>query len=151
MAGVAEDAKPPAAEEFRRTMAEVRLGANLDVALEALGKRVGVIDFDWTILAIQIQREVGGNLAEILEIISETIRSRERLHREIKALTAEGRLSGMVLGLMPVAMAALLYTRSPDYLEPLYTTSKGLVMVAVSTVLMGLGFLWMRKIVKIEV
>lgn len=151
MAGVAEDAKPPASEEFRRTMAEVRLGANLDNALEALGKRVGVIDFDWTILAIQIQREVGGNLAEILEIISETIRARERLHREIKALTAEGRLSGLVLGMMPVAMAALLFARSPDYLEPLYKTSKGLTMVGVSVVLMALGFLWMRKIVKIEV
>ena len=132
-------------------MAEVRLGANLDNALEALGKRVGILDFDWTILAIQIQREVGGNLAEILEIISETIRARERLHREITALTAEGRLSGLILGLMPVAMAGLLFMKSPTYLEPLYKTSKGLTMVGVSVVLMALGFLWMRKIVKIEV
>jgi tight adherence protein B len=151
MAAVGEDAKPPAAEEFRRTMAEVRLGANLDDALEALGRRIGVLDFDWTILAIQIQREVGGNLAEILEIISETIRERDRLGREIKALTAEGRMSGMVLGLLPVAMALLLYTRSPDYLEPLYTTSKGLKMLAVTGALMIVGFFWMKKIVKIEV
>lgn len=151
MAAVGEDAKPPASEEFRRTMAEVRLGANLDDALEALGRRIGVVDFDWTILAIQIQREVGGNLAEILEIISETIRERDRLGREIKALTAEGRMSGMVLGLLPVAMALLLYMRSPDYLEPLYTTSRGLTMLAVTGVLMIAGFFWMRKIVKIEV
>ena len=151
LAAVGEDAKPPAAEEFRRTMAEVRLGANLDNALEALGKRVGVVDFDWTILAIQIQREVGGNLSEILEIISETIREREKLQREIKALTAEGRMSGMVLGLLPIAMAFLLFMRSPDYLRPLYTTSKGLTMIGVSGVLMLLGFVWMRKIVKIEV
>jgi tight adherence protein B len=151
MAAVSEDARPPASEEFRRTMAEVRLGANLDDALEALGSRIGVLDFDWTILAIQIQREVGGNLAEILEIISETIRERERLHGEIKALTAEGRLSGYVLGGLPIAMALLLYMRSPDYLEPLYTTSKGLTMLAVTGVLMVLGFFWMRKIVKIEV
>jgi tight adherence protein B len=151
MAAVSEDAKPPASEEFRRTMAEVRLGANLDDALEALGRRIGVVDFDWTILAIQIQREVGGNLAEILEIISETIRERERLHGEIKALTAEGRLSGYVLGGLPIAMALLLFTRSPDYLEPLYTTSKGLTMLGVTGVLMIVGFFWMRKIVKIEV
>lgn len=151
MAAVGEDAKPPASEEFRRTMAEVRLGANLDDAFEALGRRIGVLDFDWTILAIQIQREVGGNLAEILEIISETIRERDRLGREIKALTAEGRMSGMVLGLLPVAMALLLYMRSPDYLEPLYTTSRGLTMLAVTGALMIAGFFWMRKIVKIEV
>jgi tight adherence protein B len=132
-------------------MAEVRLGANLDDALEALGKRIGVLDFDWTILAIQIQREVGGNLAEILEIISETIREREKLQREIKALTAEGRMSGMVLGLLPVAMALLLFMRSPDYLRPLYTTSKGLTMIGFSSVMMILGFFWMKKIVKIEV
>jgi tight adherence protein B len=151
MAAVGEDAKPPASQEFRRTMAEVRLGANLDDALEALGKRIGVLDFDWTILAIQIQREVGGNLAEILEIISETIREREKLQREIKALTAEGRMSGMVLGLLPVAMALLLFMRSPDYLRPLYTTSKGLTMIGFSSVMMILGFFWMKKIVKIEV
>jgi tight adherence protein B len=151
MAAVSEDAKPPASDEFRRTMAEVRLGANLDDALEALGKRIGVVDFDWTILAIQIQREVGGNLAEILEIISETIRERERLHGEIKALTAEGRMSGYVLGLLPVAMALLLFLRSPDYLEPLYTTSTGLMMLGVTGALMVAGFFWMRKIVKIEV
>ena len=151
MSAVAEDAKPPASVEFRRTMAEVRLGANLDDALEALGRRIGVVDFDWTILAIQIQREVGGNLAEILEIISETIRERDRLHREIRALTAEGRLSGMVLGLLPVAMGLLLFMRSPDYLEPLYTTSKGLTMLAVTGALMIAGFFWMKKIVKIEV
>ena len=151
MSAVAKDAKPPASEEFKRTMAEVRLGAGLDDALQALSKRVRLVDFEWTILAIQIQREVGGNLSEILEIISETIRERDKLRREIKALTAEGRMSGWVLGLMPIGMAAFLWSKSPEYLEPLYTTGTGWKMMGVSAALMVLGVFWMRKIIKIEV
>ena len=151
MSAVAEDAKPPASDEFRRTMAEIRLGATLDDSLQALAKRVNFVDFDWTILAIQIQREVGGNLAEILEIISETIRERDRLRREIKTLTAEGRISGIVLGILPIAMAAMLATTSPEYLRPLYTTTTGWMMIGVSGALMGVGVLWMRKIIRIEV
>jgi tight adherence protein B len=148
---VGKDVKPPAADEFRRTMAEVRLGAPLDAALQALARRIGIVDFEWTVLAIQIQREVGGNLAEILEIISHTIRERERVHRQIRTLTAEGRLSGWVLGILPFAMALLISLRSPGYLEPLYTTGTGLVMVAIAVFMMIVGAFWMRKIVKIEV
>lgn len=151
MNAVAEDAKAPSSEEFRRTMTEVRLGASLDDALDALAKRVGLVDFDWTILAIQIQREVGGNLSEILEIISETIREREKLRRDIKALTAEGRMSAWVLGLLPIGMALLLFMKSPDYLVPLYTTSTGWMLIGVSVALMLVGVFWMRKIIKIEV
>jgi tight adherence protein B len=151
VATVGEDAKPPASEEFRRTMAEVRLGASLDDALKALARRIGILDFEWSVLAIQIQREVGGNLAEILEIISQTIRERERLRRQLRTLTAEGRLSGWVLGLLPFAMAGLLLIRAPDYLAPLYETPLGLTMVGVSGALMVVGILWMRKIVKVEV
>ena len=151
MSAVAKDARAPASEEFLRAMTEVRLGASLDDAMSAMGKRVGLVDFDWTILAIQIQREVGGNLSEILEIISETIRERDKLRREIKALTAEGRMSGWVLGILPVAMAGLLFVKSPTYLEPLYTTSTGWKLIGVSLVLMGAGVLWMKKIIKIEV
>jgi len=151
MTAVARDAKPPAADEFRRAMAEVRLGATLDDALDAMAKRVGLVDFDWTILAIQIQREVGGNLSEILEIISETIRERDKLRRDIKALTAEGRMSAWVLGILPIAMGGFLFMNSPDYLEPLYTTSAGLKAIGVSVTMMVLGVFWMRKIIRIEV
>lgn len=151
MAAVGEDAKPPASDEFRRANAEIRLGATLDDALQAMAKRVNFVDFDWTILAIQIQREVGGNLAEILEIISETIRERDRLRREIKTLTAEGRISGIVLGILPIAMAAMLQTTSPEYLRPLYTTTTGWMMIGISGALMAVGVLWMRKIIRIEV
>jgi tight adherence protein B len=151
VAAVGDDAKPPASEEFRRAMAEVRLGASLDDALEALARRSRMVDLEWSVLAIQIQREVGGNLAEILETIAGTIRERERLRRELRTLTAEGRLSGWVLGLMPFAIGSFLALRSPEYLEPLYQTGKGLAMVSVSAALLVVGTLWMRNIVKVEV
>jgi tight adherence protein B len=151
LAAVGDDAKAPASEEFRRVMAEIRLGTPLAESLQAVGARMRYVAFDWTVLAIQIQREVGGNLAEILDVIAETIRDRERLLRHIKALTAEGRLSAIVLGMLPVAMAAVLLIRSPDYLEPLYTTGIGLMMILGSLVMMGFGVLWMRKIIRIEI
>jgi tight adherence protein B len=148
---VAQDAKPPASDEFRRTVSEVRLGSPLSDALDALSDRLGIIDFEWTVLAIQIQREVGGNLAEILEIISETIRERERLRRQISTLTAEGKLSAYVLGCLPFAMGGLLMLQSPEYLTPLFHNSMGLIMIAGGAVGMVIGGLWMRQIINIEV
>ncbi|MDP9068705.1 MAG: type II secretion system F family protein [Actinomycetota bacterium] len=148
---VGEDVKPPASEEFRRTMAEVRLGNPLDVALKALAERVAIVDFQWTVLAIEIQREVGGNLAEVLETISETIRERERLRGQLKALTAEGRLSAVVLGVLPFLMAGFLLLTNPGYLQPLFNSAIGLLMIAGSAFMMTIGFFWMRKIIRIEV
>jgi tight adherence protein B len=151
LAAVGEDAKPPASEEFRRAMAEIRLGATMDDALRDLAKRIGVVDFDWTVMAIQIQREVGGDLAEILEVIADTIRERERIRRHISALTAEGRLSGWILGVLPFVMAGFLLLRQPEYLVPLYTTRMGFMMIGGALFLMIIGILWMRKIIRIEV
>lgn len=148
---VGEDSRPPASEEFRRTMAEVRLGASLDDAMDSLSRRIGILDFEWTVLAIQIQREVGGDLAEIFEIISATMRERERLRAQVKALTVEGKLSGLILGCLPFVMATYLLLKNPEYLEPLYTTSKGQLMIGGSSVLLVFGFFWMRKIIRIEV
>ena len=148
---VGEDARPPASEEFRRAMAEVRLGSSLDDALGALGARVQIVDFDWTVLAIQIQREVGGNLAEVLQNISDTIRERQRLHRQIKTLTAEARLSALILGTLPFAMAGFLFISNRQYLVPLVNTSLGLMMIGGAAFMMSIGFLWMRKIIRIEV
>ena len=132
-------------------MAEVRLGSSLDDALGALGARVQIVDFDWTVLAIQIQREVGGNLAEVLQNISDTIRERQRLHRQIKTLTAEARLSALILGTLPFAMAGFLFISNRQYLVPLVNTSLGLMMIGGAAFMMSIGFLWMRKIIRIEV
>jgi tight adherence protein B len=151
LAAVAEDGQPPASDEFRRTTAEVRLGATIDEALRQMAQRLGVIDFDWVVMAIEIQREVGGDLAEVLEAIAQTIRERERLRRHIKALTAEGRLSGWILGGLPFFMAGMLLLINPDYLAALFESGFGLVMIAGASVLMVIGAFWMRKIIRIEV
>ncbi|MGH2757184.1 MAG: type II secretion system F family protein [Actinomycetota bacterium] len=148
---VGEDGYPPASEEFGRAMAEVRLGASADDALMALSNRIDVPDFLWTVQAIQIHSEVGGNLAEILETIAGTIRERGRVKRHLRALTAEGRLSALILGALPFLLLGFLMWTNDRYLEPLFNTTMGLVMVAVSGSLMLVGFAWMRKIIRIEV
>jgi tight adherence protein B len=151
LAAVAEDGQPPAREEFRRATAEIRLGATIDEALRQMAQRLGVVDFDWVVMAIEIQREVGGDLAEVLDAIAQTIRERERLRRHIKALTAEGRLSGWILGGLPFFMAGMLLLINPGYLATLFESGFGLVMIAGASVLMVIGAYWMRKIIRIEV
>jgi tight adherence protein B len=151
MAAVAEDGQPPARDEFRRATAEIRLGGTIDEALRQMAQRLGVVDFDWVVMAVEIQREVGGDLAEVLDAIAQTIRERERLRRHIKALTAEGRLSGWILGGLPFFMAGMLLLINPEYLATLFETGLGLAMIASASVLMVIGAFWMRKIIRIEV
>jgi tight adherence protein B len=151
LAAVAEDGQSPASDEFRRTTAEIRLGATIDEALRQMAQRLGVVDFDWVVMAIEIQREVGGDLAEVLDAIAQTIRERERLRGHIKALTAEGRLSGWILGGLPFFMAGALLLINPEYLATLFESGMGLAMIAGASVVMVIGAFWMRKIIRIEV
>jgi tight adherence protein B len=102
-------------------------------------------------MAIRIQREVGGNLAELLTTVSGTLRERESLRRQVKVLSAEGRLSGWILGLLPPAFALYLMLARPSYLEPLVTEALGWLLIGVGVVLLAIGALWMRKAVKVEV
>ncbi|MGH2756905.1 MAG: type II secretion system F family protein, partial [Actinomycetota bacterium] len=148
---VGEDAYPPASEEFGRAMAEVRLGASADDALMALSNRIDVPDFLWTVQAILIHSEVGGNLAEILETIAKTIRERGRVKRHLRALTAEGKLSAIILGSLPFLLLGFISIVNGEYLEPLFTEMMGIVMLVGSGVMMLIGFAWMRKIIRIEV
>jgi tight adherence protein B len=148
---VAKEIAQPAATEFQRVVAEIRLGRPAEDALEALAERVGSADFKWAVLAVNIQREVGGNLAEILDTVAETLRERAMLRRQIKVLTAEGRLSAWVLALLPVAIGLYMAAVNPSYIGLLVTTTVGLVMLGTALALMVLGVLWMRKIVNIDV
>ena len=148
---VAKEIAQPAAGEFQRVVAEIRLGRPAEDALEALAQRVGSPDFMWAVLAVNIQREVGGNLAEILDTVADTLRERAMLRRQIKVLTAEGRLSAWVLALLPVAIGLYMAAVNPSYIGLLVTTTIGLVMLGTAIVLMVLGVLWMRKIVNIDV
>jgi tight adherence protein B len=148
---VAREIPAPANVEFQRLVAEIRLGRPADDALEALADRVGSPDFRWAVLAVNIQREVGGNLAEILDNVSDTLRERAMLRRQIVVLTAEGRLSAWVLALLPFGIAIYMFAVNPEYISLLFTTQIGLFMLGVAGVLMVLGILWMRKIVDIDV
>jgi tight adherence protein B len=148
---VAKEIAQPAATEFQRVVAEVRLGRSAEDALEALAERVGSADFKWAVLAVNIQREVGGNLAEILDNVSDTLRERAMMRRQIRVLTSEGRLSAIVLGLMPFAIGLYMFTTNPQYIGLLFTTKVGMVMLCGAGVMLLAGILWMRKIVNIDV
>ncbi len=147
---VREDSQP-AAGEFARALAEVRLGADLEDALDGVANRMDSDDMRWTVLAIRIQQGVGGNLAEVLLTIAGTIRERAYLRRQVHALSAEGRLSAYILVILPLLVAAWLFISSPAYMRLLYTTGVGQLMLLIATVLLVLGALWMRRTIRVEV
>ena len=120
-------------------------------ALEGIVVRTQSKDFEWATMAIEIQREVGGNLAEVLQTVADTMMARNRLKGEIKALTAEGRISAIVLGSLPFALAGFLYVNNRDYLQPLLDATMGRIAIVAGIILMAGGILWLRKIVNIEV
>lgn len=148
---VASEAPNPTAREFGRAIAEARLGMTVPRALQGIVDRTQSKDFEWATMAIEIQREVGGNLAEVLTTVGDTMRQRNRLKGEIRALTAEGRISAIVVGSLPFFLGGFLYVTNPGYLEPLLTTTYGLIAIGVGGLLMLAGILWLRKIVNIEV
>jgi tight adherence protein B len=141
----------PLAMELKRTLRDVSLGASLEQALENLNHRIDSADLDIAVTAVLIQRQVGGNLAEILDTVANTMRERERIKGEIRTLTAQQRLTGWVIGLMPVALAVLITLMRRDYLEPLFTETLGLVMLAGAVVMQVMGLLVIKKITDIEV
>jgi tight adherence protein B len=148
---VASEAPQPTAREFGRALTETRLGRPPVDALKDVAARMESVDFDWAVLAISIQREVGGNLAEVLQTAAETMLHRNRLRREMKALTAEGRISAIVLGALPVGLFLFLYSTNRDYLEPLFTSTAGIAAMVGALVLLGVGIFWLTRIVRIEV
>ena len=148
---VVHEAGDPIAAEFQRVLTEARLGRPLEEAFEAMAKRTRSVDFEWTVMAIRLQRQVGGNLAEVLSTVSQTIRDRYSLKRQIRALSAEGRLSSLILSILPVLLFAALLVFNPLFLRPLFTTRLGIMMMAGSVVLMIFGVFWLKKITEIKV
>jgi tight adherence protein B len=148
---VALEVSDPMGQELRRVLAEARLGRPLEDALDDAAERMASADFSWAVMAVGIQREVGGNLAELLDTVAETMIQRERLRREVKSLTAEGRVSAMILGLMPVGLGIMMYGVNREYIEKLFNTGVGQAMLGGSAVLALFGFIWMKKIVEIEI
>ncbi len=141
----------PIRTEFRRVVVESRLGVALEDSLDGVASRMESPDFGWVVMAIKIQREVGGNLAELLLTVAATLREREYLRRHVHALSAEGRLSCYVLGGMPPGFLAYLALSKPDYVHPMFTTPIGWLLFAGMGILLGVGILWMSKVSKVDV
>jgi len=148
---VVRDAAQPTAKEFGRALAETRIGADLEDSLDRLAHRMGSTNLEWTTMAIRIQRQVGGSLAETLRTTSSTLRERESLKRHVQSLSADGRLSANILICLPIAMFVYMYAVNRPYLAQLWTTGMGLAMSAFGVVAMVIGILWMRKTVEVEV
>jgi tight adherence protein B len=148
---VVREGSPPISTEFNRALVDARLGVPVEEALDNVATRMKSTDFSWVVMAIRIQREVGGNLAEVLATVSETLRERERLRRQVKVLSAEGRLSAAVLGGLPPLFAIYLVLVRPEYIKPLYTDSLGILMLVTAVIVLGIGIMWLRKVVKVEV
>ncbi|RLC90855.1 MAG: secretion system protein F [Chloroflexi bacterium] len=151
MEAVAEEMVPPISTEFGRVVREVQLGLTLEQALSNMLRRVPSDDLDMMVTAISVQREVGGNLAEVLDTISYTIRERIRIKGEIRALTAYGRGAGVMLSAIPVILAVLVYFINPEFMSLLFVHRCGWVMIGIAILGIVLGFLIIRKIVDIDV
>lgn len=148
---VVREGSEPVAGEFKRVLVENRLGVTLDDALEGVALRFESRDFEWVVMAIKIQREVGGNLAELLDTVAATMREREYIRRQVNALAAEGKLSAVVLSVLPPAFLVYLWVAQPSYVAPLFNDVRGIGMIVGASVWLLLGVLWMRKLVKVEV
>ena len=146
---VAQEGAAPTSEEFARIINETRVGRDLADALDEVAERMGSEDFTWVAQAIAIQREVGGNLAEVLDRVGHTIRERNAIRRQVKALAAEGKLSAIILMTLPVGVAAFLWMIRPEYMSVFTESLIGYAMLAAAVVLLTLGGLWMRKTVRI--
>jgi tight adherence protein B len=148
---VAKNASPPISEEFTRATREIALGIGVDEALNHMVQRNKSEDFDLLVTAVQIQRVVGGNLAEILDTIAYTIRERVRIQGEIRTLTAQARISGIIITGLPFAVAGMLAVISPSYFGPMLSEDLGHIMIGIGVFMIAIGAAAIQKIVKIEV
>ncbi len=150
MENVASDMPAPIGIEFGRVCNEIKYGATMEEALNNMVDRVKSPDLMLVVSAVLIQRTTGGNLSEILTTISETIRDRIKIKGEINSITAQGRMSGMIIGALPICIAVVLMVVNPDYMQTFFNTSAGNIMLVVSVVMEIIGFFAIRKVVTIE-
>ncbi len=148
---VATDGADPTAKELSRALAEARIGTDVGEALEHVGERMGSTNMTWTAMAVRIQRQVGGNLAETLRTTAATLREREALLGQVRALSAEGRLSAYILIALPIGVFFWMLWVNPEYLSLLWTRLLGILMLLVGGVMLAVGVVWMRKVVRVEV
>jgi len=150
MESIATEMPEPISKEFGKTLREMKHGAGMDQALTHMVERMGSDDLHLLVSAILIQRQVGGNLSEILDNIAGTVKERLRLRAEIKVVTASGRMSGLIIGLLPLFILCFLMVLKPDYVRMFFETRIGLLLIGVALVLETIGFLLVKKIVTVK-
>ncbi len=146
-----KDAPNPTSEEFSRVMTEARLGMPIEDALQHMADRMGSADFEFAVTTVNIQRTVGGSLADILQMVGDTVRNRQQFRKKVKALSSMGQMSAYVLLAMPIFIAGILTLMSPAYMAPLYTTTVGHLMIVAGAISMALGYFACMKIVAIKI
>lgn len=148
---ISKEMEPPVSEEFKHVVRDVGLGTPVERALTEMDRRVGSPDFSLVVTAVLIQQQVGGDLARILDTISETIQDRIRMRREVKVLTSQGRMSGWILVLLPIAVGLFMTSMNPGYLDPLFHDSIGRIILAITIVMEIIGAVVINRIVDIDV
>jgi tight adherence protein B len=148
---VASEFQPPAAEQFGIAIREVQLGATVEEALRHIEERLPNAELKAIVTAVEVLRQTGGNMIETFELIVETLKNRKRVEGKIKALTAQGRMSAIILCSMPFFMALMLYFLNRSYIEPLFTTLLGNIIMTVVLLLVSTGWLLIKKLISIEV
>jgi tight adherence protein B len=148
---IVREGPEPIASEFRKVLIETRLGLSLETALQGVADRFQSKDFDWAVMAINIQRQVGGNLAELLNTVAATMREREYIRRQVAALAAEGKLSAYVLGGLPPAFLLYLLLANRTYVIVLFQRPLGIAMLVGGAMILSVGIFWMSRVVKVEV
>ena len=148
---VANEIKDPSASEFHRVVSEIRLGRSVDDAMVEMADRIGSEDMRWAVMAVNIQRQVGGNLAEVLDIVANTVRERAYIHRQVRVLSAEGRISIGILSALPFGIFFYLMLVNPEYIGVLFTHPIGRILLLAGAALMAAGIFVMTRIVRIDV
>ena len=148
---VVEQGEKPMSEEFAILQQQLRVGMSFEDALDSMSQRVGSDDLTLVTTAILISRKTGGNVTEIFDKISETIRGRMKIERKVKTLTAQGRMQGLIVSALPVLLGIAMLVLKPKMMIPFLTSVTGVICIAVMTVLIVLGWLMIRKIIKIDV
>jgi tight adherence protein B len=148
---VGDESPEPIASQFRRVSEEQRFGMSFQESLLGLMDRVPLVDTRILATAMLIQHEVGGNLAETLDNIAHTVRSRFTLRRQLRVYTAQGRMSGYILAALPPAVGTVIYFLDPSYIQLLFTDPSGRLMLGSAVILQIVGFLWIRRIIRVEV
>jgi tight adherence protein B len=147
---ISKEMSEPIAGEFGHTMWEIKLGASMEEALERMAQRTDSYDLGLLVSAVFIQRKTGGNLADVLENISGTIKERLRIKGEIRSLTASGRISGLIIGMLPVFLTVVLMLVNPTYIMDFFMSTIGFVLMILAVIMEALGFLIIRKIIDIK-